>query len=252
MSTGYGTRTPGQTAWLAGAAGLVVLLLIGGAWLVWRGVGTAPPRLDPSGRADPPLAVPAAELAFGAPEVVDGVPWGYPLTPKGAAAAAVTAVAATGQAEVVFDPDRFAEVAAVVFTDEQANLQARQVETARTEFELSGWGAQPASRRLYFFTPLAVRLTEWDPSGPSATVEVWSMSLIGVGDAGGAVFTTSTAELAVADAEAGETWTVTRLDTEPGPTPMVHEVASAPGRTRLLLRDATATWPLPLPAGASR
>lgn len=251
MSAGYGTRTSGQTAWLAGAAGLVVLLLVGGGWLVWRGVGAAPaPRLDPPGRADPPLAVPAAELAFGAPNVVDGVPWGYPLTPEGAASAAVAAVAATGQADVVFDPDRFAEVAAVVFTEEQAKLQAQQVDSARTEFELSGWGAQPASRRLYFFSPLAVRLAHWEPTDPAATVEVWSLSLVGVGDAGGAVFTTSTVTLAP-DAT-GETWTVTGLDTEEGPTPMVHDTASAPGRTRLLLRDAVATWPLPLPAGAGQ
>jgi hypothetical protein len=189
-------------------------------------------------------------VAFGAPRLVDGVPWGFALTPQGAAAAAVTAVAVTGQDEAVFDADRFAAVAKVVFTDEQAAVQARQVDAARTELELSGWAAQPASRRLYFFTPLAVTVTAYDPDRPSATVEVWSMSLIGVGDAGGAVFTTSTVTLTATGRGDGATWVVTGLDSTEGPTPMVRDVASAPGRTRALLRDAAATWPLPLPSGA--
>lgn len=252
MTAGYGTRTSSQTAWLAAAAGLVVILVLGGGWLVWRGTGAAPPRLDPAGQAGtavPGLSVPTAGLAFGAPHIVDDVPWGFPLTPDGAAAAAATAVAATGQADVVFDPVRFAEVAAVVFTAEQAERQARKVETARSEFELSGWAAQPPSRRLYFFTPLAVRLVTYAPDLPAATVDVWSMSLVGVGDAGGAVFTTSTVTLAADDT--GQTWTVTGLDTKQGPTPLVHDPATAPGRTRLWLRDALATWPLPL-HGASR
>ena len=70
------------------------------------------------------------------------------------------------------------------------------------------------------------------------------MTLVGVGDAGGAVFTTSTVTL-TAD---GNSWTVTGLDTVEGPTPLVQATASAPGRTRALLRDAAATWPLPLPS----
>ncbi|MEX0952665.1 MAG: hypothetical protein WDZ26_02410, partial [Nitriliruptoraceae bacterium] len=174
-------------------------------------------------------------------------PWGFALTPDGAAAAAVTAVAVTGQPEVVFDPDRFADVAAVVFTDEEAAVQAGQVDAARIEFELSEWGRQPASRRLFFFTPLAVRLVAYDPGpSPAARVEVWAMTLVGVGDAGGAVFTTSTVDLA---ADAGG-WTVTGVGTVEGPTPLVYDYASPPGRTRALLRDSMATWPLPLPAVA--
>ena len=134
----------------------------------------------------------------------------------------------------------------MVFTAEEAAAQARQVDTARTEFELSGWGAQPASRRLYFFAPVAVRLLAYDPAGPSAQVEVWAMTLLGAGDAGGAVFTTSTVDLA-AD---GDTWSVTRLESVEGPTPLVADNASAPGRTRALLRDALATLPLPVPVGS--
>ena len=245
MSAGYGARTPTQTAWLAGAAALVVMLLVGGGWLVWRGLGSAPSPLATPGGAASSLIMPVGEVGFGAPTVDNGVPWGYPLTPEGAAAAAVTAVAATGQPEAVFDPSRFAEVAAVVFTDEQATIHQQQVEAARTEFELSGWGGQPESRRLYFFTPLAVRLTAYHADPPSAQAEVWAMSLIGVGDAGGAVFTTSTVTLATADG----TWTVTGLDSVEGPTPLVHGHATAPGRTRGLLRDALPAWPLPLPVG---
>jgi hypothetical protein len=243
MSTAYGTRTPPQRLWLAGAAVLVTVLLVGGGWLTWQGLRNPQATLRPT--ADTPPADGAVPAAFGAPELVEGVPWGFPLTPHGAASAAVSAVAVTGQPDVVFDPDRFDQVAAVVFTTEEASAQARQVEAARTEFELSGWASQPASRRLYFFAPVAVRLLAYEPAGPSAQVEVWAMTLLGVGDAGGAVFTTSTVDL-VAD---GDTWTVTGLETVEGPTPLVAANASAPGRTRALLRDALATLPLPVPVG---
>lgn len=248
MPVGYGDRTPSQRVWLAGAAALVGLLLVGGGWLVWQGL-THPAVSLPETSAAVVSQDPSATVALGAPELVDGVPWGFPLTPDGAAAAAVTAVAVTGQPDAVFDPARFAQVAAVVFTEAEAAAQARQVEAARTEFELSGWGSQPPSRRLYFFAPLAARLLAYEHAPPSAQLEVWAMTLVGVGDAGGAVFTTSTVDLT----GSGQTWTVTGLDTVEGPTPLVQAAASAPGRTRGLLRDATPTWPLPLPpAGPER
>lgn len=240
MAVGYGERTASQRGWLAGAAALVALLGLGGGWLVWQSL-THPAV---SFRAAPPMAVADAAVAFGAPELVDGVPWGFPLTPHGAAAAAVTAVAVTGQPDVVFNSARFADVAGVVFTEAEAAEQARQVDAARTEFELSGWSIQPETRRLYFFAPLAARIIAYDEVARSAQVEVWAMTLVGVGDAGGAVFTTSTVDLA----DSGGTWTVTGLETVDGPTPLVQEVASAPARTRALLRDATATVPLPLPS----
>ncbi|HUG86838.1 MAG TPA: hypothetical protein VMM13_19870 [Euzebya sp.] len=242
MSVGYGDRTASQRGWLAGAAALVGLLLIGGGWLVWQGLTHPAMSLR-----EPAPAVgshsPGVTVALGAPAVVDGVPWGFAVTPDGAAAAAVTAVAVTGQPDAVFDPARFARVAAVVFTGAEAATQARQVDAARTEFELSGWASQPHSRRLYFFTPLAARLVAYDQATPLAQVQVWAMTLVGVGDAGGAVFTTSTVDLT----GNGQTWTVTGLDTVQGPTPLLQATASAPGRIRGLLRDATPTWPLPLP-----
>ena len=245
MSVADGARTPAQRAWTAGAAVLVAVLLAGGGWLAWQGLRAPQANLRPTAAAPDADGSPVVAAAFGAPKLVDGVPWGFPLTPHGAASAAVSAVAVTGQSDVVFDPGQFDRVAEVVFTSEEATAQARQVDTARTEFELSGWGAQPASRRLYFFAPVAVRLIAYDPAGPSAQVEVWAMTLVGVGDAGGAVFTTSTVDLA-AD---GDTWSVTKLESVQGPTPLVADNASAPGRTRALLRDALATLPLPAPAG---
>jgi hypothetical protein len=247
VEAGCGERTSAQRVWLAGAAFLVGLLLIGGGYLVWQGLSRpAVPLGEPAAAAGPHDPGPPA--VWGAPELVEGLPWGFALTPDGAIAAALSAVAVTGQPEAVFDPARFSKVAAVVFTETEAAAQARQVESARTEFELSGWASQPPSRRLYFFAPLAARLVAYDDALPSAQVEVWAMTLVGVGDAGGAVFTTSTVTLA-AD---GQTWTVTGLDTVEGPTPLVHASASAPGRTRALLRDATATWPLPLPSDGHR
>ena len=242
MLGGYGERSTSQRVWLAGAAALTGLLLVGGGVLVWRGLSRPDFTLRMAAIGDPPdRRVPGV---LGAPQLIDGVPWGFPLTSHGAAAAAVTAVAVTGQPEAVFDATRFAEVADVVFTEAAATAQERQVEAARTEFELSGWGSQPESRRLYFFTPLAARLVAYDAAVSTARVEVWAMTLVGVGDAGGAVFTTSTVTLE----SAGDTWTVTGLDSVDGPTPLVHPSASAPGRTRALLRDAVAAWPLPMPS----
>jgi hypothetical protein len=241
MPRDYGRRTRLQTAWLVGAVGLLGVLVVGGGWLALRGVTTTaatPAELTQS------AAAAADELTLGVPEFMEGVPWGFPLDPAGAAAAGVTAVAVTGQAEVAFDPERFAQVAAMVFSDEEARTQARQVEAARTQFELSGWADQPPSRRMYHLAPLAVRLTAFDPDALTATVEVWAMTLVGVGDTGGAVFTTSKVELAADDRG---TWRVTALDTVEGPAPLVLDTASAPGRTRAAVRDAAAVLPLPLP-----
>ena len=244
MDVAYGTRTPAQRLWLAGAGALLAVLVLAGGWLAWQGLRHPQPTLRSTDAAVSEGGMSSGVVTF-APELVHGVPWGFPLTPHGAAGAAVTAVAVTGQPEVVFDADRFDQVASVVFTADEAATQARQVDAARTEFELSGWAAQPASRRLYFFAPVAVRLLAYDPNRASAQVEVWAMTMVGVGDSGGAVFTTSTIDLA----GVGDTWTVTGLDTVEGPTPLVHANASAPGRTRALLRDALATLPLPVPVG---
>ena len=245
MTNDYAGRTRLQTTWLVTACTLLVVLAVGGGVLVVRGLGTATPSVAAASSAIVTGGRDARPVGFGAPGMVDGVPWNFTLDPAGAAAAGLTAVAVTGQVEVAFDPDRFAEVAAVVFTAEEAAVQARQVEAARTHFELSGWADQPASRRMYHLAPLAVRLDRYDPEVPAARVEVWAMTLVGVGDTGGAVFTTSTIDL-IADDTTG-TWRVTALDTVEGPVPLVLDAASAPGRTRALLRDATATLPLPLP-----
>jgi hypothetical protein len=238
----YRQRSRLQTVWLAGAIALLAVLLFGGGWLVLRGISTTRPA---SVNLAPTATSAAEELALGVPAFVDGVPWGFALDPAGAAAAGTTAVAVTGQPEVAFDPERFAQVAEVVFTEDEATTQARQVDAARTQFEVSGWADQPASRRMYHLAPLAVRLTAFDPDSVTARVEVWAMTLVGVGDTGGAVFTTSTIDL-VADDMTG-TWRVTALDTLEGPVPLVLETASAPGRTRALVRDAASVLPLPLP-----
>lgn len=102
----------------------------------------------------------------------------------------------------------------MVFTLQEAAAQARQVDAARTQFELSGWVDQPPSRRMYHLSPLAVRLAAFDPDAVTARVEVWAMTLVGVGDTGGAVFTTSTIDLAADDATG--TWLVIGLDTPRG------------------------------------
>ena len=235
----YDSRTPMQLGWLAAAVTLVVVLLVGGGWLAWRGMtSTAIPATTTA--AAPPVV---GQVAFGAPELVDGVPWGFPVTLEGAAGAATAAVSVTGHAAAVFDPDRFDQVAAVVFTADEAAAQAREVDAARVQFEVSGWSAQPASRRMYHFAPLAVRPVVFDPQAGTATVEVWAMTLVGVGDRGGAVFTTSTVELATTDDGA---WQVIRLDSVEGPTPMVEVSPTAPGRTRALVRDALPGVLLPL------
>ncbi len=242
MTTDYQARSRVQTLWLAGAGLLLAVLLVGGTTLVLRAVA--------SGQSAPslPAAEPESEAATGAasPVLVGGVPWGFALDAAGAAAAASAVITVTGQAEFAFDADRFAAAAEVMFTPAEARIQTRQVEAARTNFEVSGWADQPASRRMYHLAPLAVRLAAFDPEAVTATVEVWAMTLVGVGDSGGAVFTTSTIDLA-ADETTG-TWRVTALDTVEGPVPLVYDTASAPGRTRAMVRDAIPTLPVPLPA----
>jgi hypothetical protein len=237
--------TSGRPVGLAAALGLLLVLLVGGGWLTLRGLQADPPPPPPAAAAAPVAGSQAAATDLGVPGLVDGVPWGFPLDPAGATAAGVTVVTVTGQPQVAFDPQRFGEVAAVMFTDDEAAVQARQVDAARTNFELSGWAAQPESRRMYHLAPLAARLAAYDPAALTATVEVWAMTLVGVGDAGGAVFTTSTVEL-VAHPN-GDTWVTVGLDTVEGPTPLVYDHPTAPGRTRSLVRDATPLLPLPLP-----
>ena len=240
MADDYTHRSRTQLVGLAGAGLVVAVLLVGGALLVGRAVlaGTTStmPLPDPAT---------AQTLDAGGVELVAGVPWGFALDEGGAVAAASAVITVTGQAEFAFDPDRFAAVAEALFTPTEAEVQTRQVEAARTNFELSGWIDQPASRRMYHLAPLAVRLTGFDPAGPAARVEVWAMTLVGIGDTGGAVFTTSSVEL-VAD-EATGTWRVTALDTVEGPVPLVYDSPSAPGRTRMVVRDAIPLLPLPYP-----
>ena len=227
-----------QLVWLAGAAGLLLVLLVAGGALGWRGLRTAP--VDPAATlsGEPAAATPVTGGRF---ELVDGVPWGFDLTVEGAASAAAAAVSVTGAGAVVFDPDRFSEVAEVVFTPIEAAEQARQVDAARVQFELSGWADQPEVRRTYHLAPLAVRVTRFDPDQARAEAEVWAMTTVGVGDRGGAVFTTSTVSLLADD----DSWRVDGLETTPGPTPIVEDRPDAPGRIRQLTRDALPTVLLP-------
>jgi hypothetical protein len=160
-------HTTGRPVGLAAAIVLLLILTVGGGWLTLQGLQTDPP---------PPAASTtnserAGATPVGEPTFVEGVPWGFPLDPAGATAAGVTVVAVTGQPDVAFDPERFAAVAAVMFTGEEAAVQTRQVDAARTNFELSGWAEQPESRRMYHLAPLAVRLAAYDPAALTATVE---------------------------------------------------------------------------------
>ena len=224
-------RSRMQVVWLAGAAGLVLLLVAAGAVLGWRGLRT--PAVEP-GTAIAADVDPAPAGAGATPELVDGVVWDFDLTVEGAGAAAAAAVSVTGAAAVVFDADRFVEVAEVVFTPEEAAEQIRQVDAARVQFELSGWGEQPPARRTYHLAPLSVTVTGFDAAQATAQVEVWAMTVVGVGDRGGAVFTTSTVSLLADDG----VWRVDALESAAGPTPIVEERADAPGRIRQLTRDA--------------
>lgn len=239
MTSDYGTRSPQQVVWLVGAVGLVVVMVVGGGWLTLRGMAGAS-----AASVTTPTSEPRPATLGGESTTVAGVPWDHPPTPDGAVAAALTAVAVTGQAEAVFEQERFRDVAAEIFTPEEATAQAERVDAARAELEASTWAQQPPSRRMYHFSPLAARLVDHDRTLFAARVEVWSMTLLGVGDAGGAVFTTSTVDLAE-DGETG-TWRVTGVETEEGPTPLVQAAASAPGRTRALLRGAVSTMPVPV------
>jgi hypothetical protein len=119
-------RSSGRPVGLVAALGLTAVLLVGGGWLTLRGLQIDPP--PPAASASPVAGSQAAAADLGVPGMVDGVPWGFPLDPAGATAAGVTVVTVTGRPQVAFDPQRFAEVAAVMFTDDEAAVQARQVD----------------------------------------------------------------------------------------------------------------------------
>lgn len=72
MGRGYGERAAGQSVWLAASMVLVATLLTVGGWLAFVGLDSGEPA-----NAEPP-APPAltGEVAFGAPQMVEGVPWG--------------------------------------------------------------------------------------------------------------------------------------------------------------------------------
>jgi hypothetical protein len=237
VTADYPGRSRLQHVGLTAAIALALMLLVAGGWLAWQGLRTAPPELDTAVTgttpADPPA--PTSAAADG------GVPWGFALDVEGAVAAASVAVAATGHQQVVFDPARFDTLAGRLFTPDQAQVQARQVDAARVQFEVSGWAEQPPSRRTYHLAVLAARPTGFDADAGTATVEVWAMTLVGIGDRGGAVFTTSTVTLTVQDGG----WRISGLDSQPGPTPMVDATPDPPGRTRALTRDALPAVPLP-------
>jgi hypothetical protein len=237
VTADYPGRSRLQHVGLAAAIALALMLLVAGGWLAWQGLRTAPP--DPTTAvtgttpADPPAPTSAASDG--------GVPWGFALDVEGAVAAASVAVAASGHQQVVFDPARFDTLARQLFTPDQAVVQARQVDAARVQFEVSGWAGQPASRRTYHLAVLAARPTGFDADAGTATVEVWAMTLVGIGDRGGAVFTTSTVTLTVDDGD----WRIAGLETVAGPTPMVDATPDPPGRIRALTRDALPAVPLP-------
>jgi hypothetical protein len=236
VSAGYPDRSRRHQVGLAAALALALLLVVAGGWLAWQGLRTAPPEVDTAVTGTAPTDPPAS-----APESQGGVPWGFALDVEGAVAAASVAVAATGHEQVVFDPARFDTLARRLFTDDQAVVQARQVDAARVQFEVSGWDDQPASRRTYHLAVLAARPTAFDAEAGTAEVEVWAMTLVGIGDRGGAVFTTSTVTLTAVDGD----WKIAGLDSQPGPTPMVDATPDPPGRIRALTRDALPAVPLP-------
>jgi len=236
---------------VAAAATLLAVVVVGAGWLAMRGASTTrPPALtatttvptDPDtdgvGVDDPGLSL------AGETEMVGGVPWGWPLTPDGAAAAAMTAHVQLARTDVVVDPDRVDELAAVMFSPQEADRQRRLAETLRTELEVSGWFDQPASRRMYHVAPLAVSVTRWDHDRGLATVEIWSMQLVGVGDLGGASFVTSTVQLQVVDGD----WQVAGAAAVEGPTPYLQSRPNAPGLLRALLQQSVPLTAIPMAA----
>ena len=181
MASDYGTRSTQQVVWLVGAVSLVVVMVVGGGWLALRGMPEASRHTDrpaTTEAADRPSSDGDAALA--------GLPWSHPFTRDGAVAAALAAITATGQGDVVFDAERFDEIAAVVFTADEAAVQAEQVDAARIELKASAWGQQPASRRMYHFAPLAARLASFTDTPRRARVEVPSSAVPGAAAAAGA------------------------------------------------------------------
>lgn len=243
-------RSRPQRLWLAAAATLVAVVVAGTGWLAVRAATTAGPA--PLGST---AATVARDAANGTAAIraqpqpgpshrtdVAGVAWGWPLTADGAAAAAMTAHVELSRPDVVIDPDRVDDLATVMFTEREADRQRRLAETLRTELEVSGWFDQPASRRMYHVAPLAVSVPSWDADAGRATVQIWSLQLVGVGDLGGASFVTSTVTLQVIDGD----WRLSDTEAVEGPTPFLQSRPNAPGLLRAFLHDAVPLTAIPM------
>ena len=228
--------TPTQRGWRLGAVGIVAVLLAGGGWLVVTGLSHT------SATADPVHSSTTEDVTQ---DVAVGLSR-FPATQDGATAAAAAALAMLGQPAVLFDDARLTELADELFVAAERRPQVTEIAVARQGFARSGWDDAPPARRSYFSTPIAVRLTGWRDGGDQAvqaTVQVWSVTVVTIGDVGGAVFTTSTVDLT---ADEGGRWWIAGLDTTEGPTPSVVDTPSIPGTYRQFLRDVTPLVPVPL------
>lgn len=227
--------------WLGASLLVVTVLLVGGGWMTATGLARPePPALATTRSAGPAGTAESADPDGSADQ--DGLR----PTPLDAVTAATVAIGLLSQPEVVLDPAVRDRVLAERFTVDAAQVEAAELAAAAAELTGSAWADQPASRRTFFSTLLAASLSDWTvpagDAGAEATVGVWSMTILGVGDAGGAVFTTSTLRLTWTDGR----WRITSVDTVEGPTPMLTGMPSVPGELRALLRDALPTVPMPL------
>lgn len=237
MDPTHAPPSPGSRGWGYAAVAVVAVMLVGGGWLVAAGLS------DPT----PTLAVPAAETAVPPTDDDREGLAGFATTSDGAAAAAAAAVAALGRPEVLFDDDRLDRLASVLFVEAEVRPQLAEVAVARQGFARSGWDEAPAARRSYFSTPIAVRVTDSTRSDAgglaSAVVEVWSVTVVTIGDVGGALYTTSTVSLTADDTGR---WWVSGLDSVEGPTPALAGTPTVPGAYRSWLRDIVPTVPTPV------
>jgi len=183
-----------------------------------KGAGAAPKTSATTASAGPPLSearIPAGNTA--------GVPVGYPQTSEGAQSAAANFVVAYGSDRMFLAEPRAAIITTITAPSVRAGLlsAADQVFRAQTgTFGLEADGSAPEGMTFVCRTvPMGTKSIAYDRT--SATVEVWSVGVVGIAGAGsskpvGEAWNTTTMRLSWTDGD----WKMVGFDQHEGPTPI--------------------------------
>lgn len=172
---------------------------------------------DPDAAVPVPVALDAPQVMppVGPAEVVDGIPHGWRHDAGGARAAALAAVALTGEiatAGFITRADIIDSIATSRYGPALASRSSGQL--AEMSVELGGVGVSPGEL-VWSEIPLTARVVSVDEH--RAVVEVWAVLVVGVPGIGAPRQAWRT--VTVDAAWERDDWRIDGWDTQPGPTP---------------------------------